>query len=394
MIGNHNTNRKKFISNKKLYLTTIIFLTFAILFFVLKFNKNSISYNDIEIPIPDDTFASAPTTDEVNDWITITTKPKDTLGKIFNQTEISSGTLQNILKNNPHAKQLTQIKPGQNIQFLINNKALDKLIFPLNISQFLLVYREGDKYITKVKERKVEIHNDFLTATIEGSLYRTAKRLNIPYKLMQQMTKIFEWNIDFSKDIKEGDQFSLLYKASYIDDIKVNTCEILAVEYKTRNKTHQAIAHTDTYGSTVYYTPNGESLQKAFNRYPVKFSHISSSFSRGRMHPVLKYVRPHKGVDLAAPMGTPIYATGHGRIRYIGPSGGYGNMIEIVHNKMYSSVYGHLSRFQRGLSRGDHVKRGQVIGYVGQSGLADGPHCHYEFHINQVAQNPTTIKIG
>ena len=135
------------------------------------------------------------------------------------------------------------------------------------------------------------------------------------------------------------------------------------------------------------------SLKKAFVRYPIKFSHISSTFSLSRHHPILHYRRPHKGVDLAAPIGTPIHATGDGRIEIIGRDNGYGNMIKISHNKTYSSVYGHLLKFQKGLAKGNMVKKGQVIGFVGQSGLADGPHCHYEFHVNHNPRNPTTVEL-
>lgn len=135
------------------------------------------------------------------------------------------------------------------------------------------------------------------------------------------------------------------------------------------------------------------SLKKAFTRYPVKFSHISSTFSLSRMHPVLKRKRPHKGVDLAAPIGTPIYAVGDGRIVSIGRHNGYGNMIKIAHNKTYRTVYAHMLKFQRGLSNGSRVKRGQIIGYVGQTGLATGPHCHFEFHINSHPKNPTTVDL-
>lgn len=146
-------------------------------------------------------------------------------------------------------------------------------------------------------------------------------------------------------------------------------------------------------GHSDYYSPQGTSLKNAFNRYPLRFSHISSTFSLSRYHPILHYRRPHRGVDLAAPIGTPILATGNGRIEIIGRQSGYGNMIKIKHNKSYSTIYGHMLRFQKGLSKGSYIKKGQVIGYVGQTGLASGPHCHYEFHINHQPKNPTTVNL-
>ena len=239
----------------------------------------------------------------------------------------------------------------------------------------------------------METHNQYVTATLNGSLYTTAKRMNIPYKLIQQMAEIFTWDIDFAKDVRAGDQFSILYTAFYINDKQVGTGDILAVTYNNHGKIHEAVRHTTAYGGHDYFTPQGTSLKKAFSRYPVNFSHISSTFNLSRQHPILHYRRPHRGIDLAAPLGTPIRATGDGRITYIGRQNGYGNVIKINHQTIYSSVYAHLLRFQKGLSKGSVIHRGQIIGYVGQSGLASGPHCHYEFHINHQAQNPTTVAL-
>lgn len=336
---------------------------------------------------------NASPTEEESAWKTITTKSGDTLGSLFRQVGLSQKTLQNVLNKNKYAKNLANIKPNQTMRFLIEDNILEKLIFPLDATQYLLVYRDKDNYLTKIKERDMESHNQYVTATIKGSLYSTAKRMNISYKLIQQMVDIFNWEFDFAKEVRQGDQFSMVYNAFYIDDSLVKTGEILAVIYESRGQVHQAVLHVNADGSSNYYTPEGNSLKKAFSRYPLQFSHISSTFSLSRYHPVLHYRRAHKGVDLAAPIGTPIHATGDGRIEIIGRQNDYGNMIKLNHNKTYSTVYGHLLRFQKGLSRGDTVKRGQIIGYVGQSGLATGPHCHYEFHINHQPKNPTTIKL-
>lgn len=381
------------IPSYKIWLFTILCLfSIALIFWVNKNNSSKTIYSNIELPTTEEEFEpNSP--EEMDGWNNITTKENDTLSKIFKSLEISQKTLQIILKNNPYIKNLTNIKPNQQIQFLIRDNILEKMIFPLNTTEFLIIEKENDRYTSTIKESTIEVHEDFLTATVHGSLYATAKKMKIPYKLIQQMTNIFEWEIDFTKDIHDGDQFSILYKSFYVKDNKVNTGEIIAVEYKTKKHLHQAVAHTDKNGDISYYTPTGESLKKAFSRYPIKFSHISSNFSKARKHPILNYVRPHKGVDLAARLGTPIRATGSGRIQLIGLNNGYGNMIKIVHNKTYTSIYAHLLKFQKGLSKGDYVKRGQIIGFVGQSGLATSPHCHYEFHINQEAKNPTTVNL-
>lgn len=326
-------------------------------------------------------------------WKTIQTRSGDSLASVFKRLGISPQTLQSIMKDNPHTKVLSHLKTNEQLKFLINKHLLEKMILPLSSTQYLEVYREGQHFKVKINTRKMNTQNNLITATVQGSMYNTAKRHNIPYKLIQQMSQIFTWDINFARDVRGGDQFTIIYKAFYIGDKLVGTGDIQAVSYKTRNKTYQAILHTSKNGQSDYYTPEGRSLRKAFDRYPLQFSHISSTFSLSRYHPLLHYRRPHKGIDLAARIGTPIHATGDGRIEIIGRQSGYGNMIKINHNNLYSTIYGHMLRFQKGLSRGEFVKRGQVIGYVGQTGLASGPHCHYEFHINHQPKNPTTIDL-
>lgn len=328
-----------------------------------------------------------------SEWKIIKTRPKDTLGMIFNRAGLNAKTLQAVMNDSSHTKVLTQLKPNEELQLLITNHSLEKLIIPFTSTQYLIIYREGDRYKSKINQRKMNSHNHFLTATVNGSLYGTAKRMNIPYKLIRQMTEIFTWDINFARDVKAGDQFTIIYKAFYIENKLVSTGDIIAVSYRNRGKTFQAIRHTNRSGRSEYFSPQGTSLKKAFTRYPLHFSHISSPFSLSRYHPVLHYTRAHKGVDLAARIGTPIQSTGDGRIEIIGRQNAYGNMIKIKHNNTYSTIYGHMLKFQKGLSKGSYVKRGQVIGYVGQTGLASGPHCHYEFHVNNNPKNPTTINL-
>jgi murein DD-endopeptidase MepM/ murein hydrolase activator NlpD len=328
-----------------------------------------------------------------SEWEIITTQPGDTLSKIFQRLGINNQTLHAILNKNPYAKSLTSIKPNQQLHVLVNDDKLEKLIFPLSPTQDLLIYKEDNIYKTKVNTRQMSTQNNYISARIQGSLYNSAKRAGIPYKLVQQMTDIFHWEIDFARELRTGDSFTILYKGFYIENNLVNTGEILAVMFTSRGQTHKAIRYLNAEGEYDYFNVQGVSLKKAFTRYPVKFSHISSTFSKSRMHPILHYSRPHKGIDLAASLGTPIRATGDGRVASIGQHSGYGNMIKITHDQKFSSVYGHLLKFEKGLSKGDKVKRGQIIGYVGQTGLATAPHCHYEFHVNSVPHNPATVDL-
>ena len=383
--------------SRSLALTGVVITVLLCYFFINTYSHKKSNYTNKSISLPD----LAPYEDELekaandknNEWQIVTTHSGDTLGSVFTKVGLTQQTLLSILNGNPHAKEMTNIKLNQQLQFLIHDNVLEKLIIPMNATQVLLVYKEGNRYFSKVNSREMTSHNEFLTATVRGSLYGTAKRQNLPYKLVQQMTEIFNWEIDFAKDVRPGDQFSIVYKAFYIDDKLITTGEILAVSYTNRGKVHQAVRHVSSNGDYDYYSPTGVSLKKAFSRYPIKFSHISSTFSLSRRHPVLHYNRPHKGVDLAAPIGTPIHATGDGRVEIIGRQSDYGNMIKISHNKTFSSIYGHMLKFQKGLSRGSMVKKGQVIGFVGQSGLATGPHCHYEFHVNHSPRNPSTIEL-
>jgi murein DD-endopeptidase MepM/ murein hydrolase activator NlpD len=392
------THRKKNVKSSRLLALVaacvVLTLSFSIVSILL--HKKKSHYTNKVLSLPEETHADIEPRDKTtkkNNWTVITTRPGDSLASVFKQVGLSQQTLLAILHDNPHAKHLSGIKPNQQIQFLIRHGVLEQLIMSLNTTQTLTVSRKDKQYISHISLREMSRHREYSTATVRGSLFGTAQRSKIPYKLVKQMTDIFNWEIDFSKEVKTGDQFSILYDAFYIDDKLVNTGDILAVTYRSRGKVHQAVRHMSSSGDFDYFTPNGVSLKKAFSRYPIQFSHISSTFSLSRKHPILHYARPHKGVDLAAPIGTPIHATGDGIIQSIGRQSDYGNMVKLSHSKTYSSIYGHLLRFQKGLSKGDRVKRGQIIGYVGQTGLATGPHCHYEFHVNHQPKNPTTIEL-
>lgn len=328
-----------------------------------------------------------------NVWQVIKPHQGDTLGSIFSRLGLSAQNLHEVLNRNPHAKLMTKIKINQEMQFLINHKKLEKLIIPVNPIQTLIVYRDGTHYKTKMDSKKTTSKDLYLTATVTGSLFTTARRLNIPYKLVRQMTDILNKQVNFSKTIRAGDQFSIVYNAYYVNDKLVGLGDIQAVSYTSRGKSIQAIRHNKPNGEHEYYNAQGQSSKKAFSRYPIKFSHISSTFAVSRYHPILHYKRAHKGIDLAAPIGTPIQSIGDGTIEIIDRHNGYGNMIKVKHDKTYSTIYGHMLRFQKGLSKGSKVKRGQVIGYVGQTGLATGPHCHFELHVNNQPRNPTSIAL-
>lgn len=328
-----------------------------------------------------------------NEWQTIRPRSGDSMASIFHRLGLTAQNLHLVIHKNPYVKVLTSIKPSQELQFLINKNKLEKLIIPMNDIQTLTVYKEGAVYKTKVDSKKVTNQDRYITGVVRGSLYSSAQRLGIPSKLIRQMTTVLSKQVNFAHAVRSGDRFSIVYEAQYVKDKMVGIGDVVAVSYSSRGKTAQAVRHISANGTRDYYSPKGESFKKAFSRYPLKFSHISSTFSTSRYHPLLHYRRAHKGIDLAAPIGTPVQATGDGIIKAIGRHNGYGNMIEIKHDKTYSTIYGHMLKFQKGLSKGSRVKRGQVIGYVGQTGLASGPHCHYELHVNNQPRNPTTTNL-
>ena len=327
-------------------------------------------------------------------WHTTTVQMGDTLSKLFEKLGISTDILNNIITTGPSKAELYNLYPGQKLHFRFDeSKELQELKLNLSSTKILHVSKtdEGFKYYYEEKEPTKKVN--FSSGKITGSLYSSAQTVGLDDKLIMQMADIFGYDIDFSLDIRDNDSFKVLYEEEYILDQKISTGKILAVEFNNQGKSYKAIRYTDSKGRSGYFTPEGYSLQKAFLRSPVEFTRISSHFSNARRHPILHKIRSHKGVDYAAPTGTPVKSAGDGKISFIGNKGGYGKSIEIIHGNKYSTFYAHLSRFGKRLSHGTTVKQGEIIGYVGTTGLATGAHLHYEFRINGIHHNPVTVSL-
>ncbi len=229
--------------------------------------------------------------------------------------------------------------------------------------------------------------------SIETSLFLDGLEAGLSKELILQLTDVFAWDIDFATNLRPGDQFTLVYEKKIIDGIETNSDQIIAAEFINQNSSYAAVRYINESGVASYYTPDGQSMQRAFLTAPVDFAKISSPFDMHRMHPILNRIRAHKGIDYAARIGTPVKTTGDGIVSFSGNKGAYGQVIIIQHNDHYETLYAHMSDFRKGLVVGDHVKQGDIIGFVGQSGLATGPHLHYEFHVDGLYRDPESVKI-
>jgi murein DD-endopeptidase MepM/ murein hydrolase activator NlpD len=271
--------------------------------------------------------------------------------------------------------------------------ALTLVRFDLSSEQTLLISRHEERFHTQIIEHPIEVRITHASGVIDSSLFLAGQQAGLSDNIIMEMANIFGWDVDFALDIRKGDSFSLLYEERYLDGEKLRDGRILAAEFNNRGQDFQAVLFTDPEGRSQYFSPDGKSMRKAFLRSPVDFRRISSNFQRERYHPVLGERRPHRGVDYAAATGTPIKAAGDGRVIFRGKQGGYGNTVILQHGNNITTLYAHMSRFQKGVTNGTRVRQGQVIGYVGMTGLATGPHLHYEFRINGVHQNPLTVKL-
>ncbi|MDC9725410.1 MAG: peptidoglycan DD-metalloendopeptidase family protein [Gammaproteobacteria bacterium] len=333
---------------------------------------------------------------EIN-WQELTVKSGDNLSLIFPRVGLSARDVYNVAKLGKDIKPLLNLKPGQTIRFNIKEKNgtkyLQQLQLKLNPIKTFSVTSLNDSYQAELQTRDVEQRQMHASAQIKSSLFEAGIEAGLSDKLIMELAYIFGWDIDFALDLRKGDDFTLIYAEDYLDGDKIADGAILAAEFTNQGKIFRAIRYTDKNGRSQYYSPKGDSMRKAFSRTPVHFSRISSKFNPNRKHPVLKTSRPHRGVDYAAARGTPILATGDGKISFRGTKGGYGRTVVLTHGGKYTTLYAHMSKFKKGLRNGSRVKQGQTIGYIGSSGLATGPHLHYEFRVNGVHRNPLTVSL-
>jgi murein DD-endopeptidase MepM/ murein hydrolase activator NlpD len=330
-------------------------------------------------------------------WEEVTVQSGDNLSLIFPRVGLSARDVYNVAQVGDEIAPLLNLKPGQTLRFGLSEQddgiTLEKLALKLSPIETFQLSKTEDGFDTETLTREVDSRQKQVAGSIESSLFGSGLKAGMSDKLIMELAHIFGWDIDFALDLRQGDSFKVIFEESYLDGEKIGDGNILAAEFTNRGKTFRAIRFTDAEGSSHYFAPNGDSMRKTFTRTPVHFSRISSRFNPNRKHPVLKTTRPHRGVDYAAPTGTPILATGDGKVSFAGTKGGYGRTVVLSHGGKYTTLYAHMSRFKKGLRAGQRVKQGQTIGYIGSSGLATGPHLHYEFRVNGVHRNPLTVAL-
>ncbi|MES9971762.1 MAG: peptidoglycan DD-metalloendopeptidase family protein [Candidatus Thiodiazotropha sp.] len=362
----------------------------------ISFIKEAVAIENQPVVEADAAPAVAETEEKSPEFHTLTYKIKngDSLASIFKKHDLSANLLHRIVHSSDTAKKLTDIRPGEVLYVDLDH---EQNFLGLRLEQSkiksLKISAVEDGFEAVELSREVEVRTNHISGIIENSFYGAAKEAGLSEKLIMQMAGIFGWDIDFALEIRSGDQFTVIFEEDYLDGEKLRDGPILAAEFVNRGRSYRALQYTDDGGRSDYYSPDGRSMRKAFLRAPVDFRRISSRFSRERYHPVLGKKRPHRGVDYAAKTGTPIKAAGDGKIIHRGKKGGYGRTVIIKHGQTYTTLYGHLSRYNKKAKRGNKVKQGQTIGYVGSSGLATGPHLHYEFRVNGVHRNPLTVKL-
>ena len=325
---------------------------------------------------------------------TVTVANGDTLSTVFSKVGLSSNTLHEVINSSKDAKQLSRLKVGQELQFQLSEEGqLESLHSQLSDLESISLSKTDSGYDFKREMVKPDVHESYAHGVINSSLFVAAKRAGLSHNLTMDLANIFGYDIDFAMDIREGDEFEVIYQNKKIGDKSVGTGNILSARFTNRGKTYTAVRYTDKQGNVSYYDADGNSMRKAFIRTPVDFARISSRFSNGRKHPILNKIRAHKGVDYAAPRGTPIKAAGDGKVILAGRKGGYGNTIVLQHGSRYRTLYAHMQGFAKGVRTGGSVKQGQIIGYIGTTGLSTGPHLHYEFQVNGTHVDPLSQKL-
>ena len=315
----------------------------------------------------------------------------DTIASVLARLQVDDPDAVQTLRGTREAKALYQLVPGKTIRAKITAEGRLLALRYLAGNSLFAVERAGATFTVTQQPAQLETRTLMRSGEIRSSLFAATDAANLSDAVATQIADVFSTDIDFHRDLRRGDRFTVVYEAFYHQGEMVKSGRVLAAEFINQGKVYQAVYFQNSEGEGGYYTPEGKNIRKAFLRSPLEFSRISSGFTNARFHPVLQQWRAHKGIDYAAPTGTRVKATADGVVEFAGRQGGYGNVVVLRHQSKYTTWYGHLSAFAKGMRKGSRVSQGEVIAFVGATGLATGPHLHYEFRVNNVHQNPLRV---
>ncbi len=318
----------------------------------------------------------------------------DTIGSALSRLGVDDPAALEFLRTDPSARAVYQLRPDKPLTVETDGEGrLLRLRFMTGSGERLSITRERERFAAAIGAAPIELRWRMAAGEIRSSLFGAADAIGLPDAVTLQLADVFAGDIDFYQDIQRGDRFALVYEMRYVDGEAIGVGRIVAALFVNRGKTFRAFLQRTEDGGEHYYADDGTPMRKAFLRSPMELSRVTSGFSSARFHPILQTWRAHKGVDYAAPAGTPVRATGNGKVVFAGNQGGYGNVVHLQHSGAFSTIYAHLSRFAPQLRAGGRVSQGDVIGYVGQTGWATGPHLHYEFRVGGDPRNPLTVAL-
>jgi murein DD-endopeptidase MepM/ murein hydrolase activator NlpD len=327
------------------------------------------------------------------DSINVKVRSGDTMERIFRKNKLDLGHLASIVSLKDAGKYIRLLRPGDEFEIQHDHGNVISVYRELDLTSALIISKKDSGFKSEIIERPIELRRRLAYGRIETSLFESAADAGMPDKLTMNLAGIFAWDVDFVLDIRRGDAYFILFEEIYQDGKYITDGDIVAAEFNNNGRTFRAVRYKDKSGKSDYFTPDGRSVRKAFIRAPVDFTRVSSSFNPRRKHPILNTIRAHRGVDYAAPRGTPIKAAGDGKVIFRGRKGGYGNAIIVQHGGNISTLYGHMSKYANSSRLGKRVSQGQTIGYVGSTGLATAAHLHYEYRLNGVHRNPRTVQL-
>ena len=397
------------LSRTKLLLLALTLITFGIALGGLEgaVDDSQVANQVLNLSLPDrHEFQSLPaektalliTVDETPDlelqagnWDSVTVRSGQSLDGIFRQQGFSANTLHQIMALSKETKQLKKIRPGDLFEFQRHeDTTLKRMRYAVDEGHYLIIENDGEQVVANTEARDLITEPKETSGTITSSLFLAGKQAGLSDNMVMKLANLFGWDIDFVLDIRAGDRFYLMYEKVYRDGEFLRDGEIIGATFVNQGEKFQAVRF-DIDGQAQYFAPDGRNMRKAFLRAPLNFSYISSNFNPKRYHPILKRVKAHNGIDYKAPRGTPVFTAGDGKVTRSAYSKYNGHHVFVQHANSIVTKYLHFTK--RAVKQGQRVKQGQVIGYVGATGLAQGPHLHYEFLLNGVHRNPRTVSL-